>query len=124
MNTPASIAQPSFRTEQADFLLLFDAPATARHFERSKPTLFLPGSLPRAGRLAQRQISLRFCPSSNSSLRFSVSSASLRYPSAFFSETRRPQLLLFFSSLRFSVSSASLRYPSAFFSKTRHSPPP
>src|SRR5260370_39753633 len=38
MNPPASIAQPSFRTEQADFLLLFDAPATARHFERSKPT--------------------------------------------------------------------------------------
>src|SRR6266446_6502017 len=49
----------SFRPEQADFFLLVVPAATAGHFERSKPTLFLSGSLPRAGRLAQREISLR-----------------------------------------------------------------
>jgi len=70
--------------------LLSDHAATARHFERSKPMVFLPGSLLRAGRLAQREISLR---SRDSSLRFSVSSASLRYPFAFFSQTRHSSLV-------------------------------
>src|SRR5258708_25641710 len=63
----------SFRPEQADFFLLVVPAATAGHFERSKPTLFLSGSLPRAGRLAQREISLRLrgvsCERSNESHR-------------------------------------------------------
>src|SRR6266481_9193441 len=49
----------SFRPEQADFFLPVVPAVTTCHFERSKPTLFLSGSLPRAGRLAQREISLR-----------------------------------------------------------------
>ena len=56
MNAPEPLTQPSFRAEQADFSL--------------------PGSLLRTGRPAQRGTSLRLCPSSNSSLRFSALSAS------------------------------------------------
>src|SRR5258708_26290996 len=61
----------SFRQQQADFFLLVLPAAATRHFERSKPALFLSGSLQRAGRLAQREISLRLrgasCERSNES---------------------------------------------------------
>src|SRR5260370_15735381 len=61
----------SFRPQQADFFLLVGPAAATRHFERSKPALFLSGSLQRAGRLAQREISLRLrsasCEPSNES---------------------------------------------------------